>query len=81
MLDDVKENTENIDVNRGNIADNAKNLQHYFKGIMNVDAITLINNTRLETPVGCGLKGSEFKILLIFLSWSRHGTIVGYLGR
>ena len=29
----------------------------------------------------CGLKGSGFKIFLIILSWSRHGTIVGYLGR
>ena len=27
LLDDVKDNTENIDVNRGNIADNAENLQ------------------------------------------------------
>jgi len=30
---------------------------------------------------GCGLKESGFKIFFIFLSWSRHGTIVGYLGR
>ena len=58
LLNDVKENTENIDINRGNIADNAKNLQHYFKDTMNVDAIKLINNARLETQLGYQLEGA-----------------------
>ena len=30
---------------------------------------------------GCGLKGSGFKIFLIFLSWFRHGSIMGDLSR
>ena len=58
MLDDVKDNTENIDVNHGNIADNANNLQDYFKDTMNFDAIKLINNARLEIPVGYLLGGA-----------------------
>ena len=50
LLDDVKENHDNIAVNSGNIAENADNLQEYFKDTMNFDAITLIENAYLEGP-------------------------------
>ena len=52
MIDDVKENRDNIEVNRGDIAHNADNLQEYFKDIMNFEAIRLIENVRLEAPDG-----------------------------
>ena len=52
LIDDVKENRDNIDFNRGGIADNADNLQDYFKDTMNFDAIRLIKNVRLDVPDG-----------------------------
>ena len=34
LIDDVAENRDNIDINRGDIAHNADNLQEYFKDTM-----------------------------------------------
>ena len=52
LIDDVKENRDNIDLNRGDIADSADNFHDYFKDTMNFDAIRLIENVRLEAPDG-----------------------------
>ena len=47
-MDDVKANAENIDVNRGDIADTDDKLQAYFKGIMNFDAIKHIKRVSID---------------------------------
>ena len=51
MLDDVKENRDNIAVNTGNIAQNADEIQDGFKELMNFDAIMHIENAYLESSL------------------------------
>ena len=73
MIDDVKENRDNIEVNRGDIAHNADNLQEYFKDIMNFEAIRLIENVRLEAPDGSESPDGPWPVIV------EINTVGGYI--